>query len=146
MERPLWTPKNVIAFFIFNIKSYQSEISHSDRVGKRLQDTPSGGHNYCTCTVGSDFTSLAVELYEEKEQWKKITSAKHWCNAFPSSAVVQSISPSLLLIETEEFARVRCSSGAMLMIQGLYCPKQLHWTWAYGSWENSCLILVFYGK
>lgn len=89
----------------------------------------------------SDFTATAVELYEheEKEQRKKITSAKHRCNAFPSSAVVQSISPSLLLLETgrvcksQMFLRGPADDSVSVLPQATM--------WAYGSWENSCLIL-----
>lgn len=133
--------KSVTAFFIFKIQSYQSRISHSDRVGKKLQDTASGGHNYCTCTVRSDFTATAVELHEheEKEQRKKITSAKHQCNAFPLSAVVQSISPSLLLLEmgrvckSQMFLRSRAGDSVSVSPQVTIG--------AYGSWENSRLIL-----
>lgn len=130
-------------WLLFYIQSCQSDISHSDRAGKRLQDTASGGYNYCTCTVSSDFTASAVELYEheEKEQWEKITPAKHRCSTFPSSPVMQSTSPSLLLIETGRVSKSQMFLRNNAMIQCLYCSQQLHWMWGYGSWENSHLIL-----
>lgn len=92
--------------------------------------------------MSSDFTAPAVELYEheEKEEQKKITSAKHRCNAFPSSPVIQSISPSLLLIETGRvckslmFLRNHADDSVSVLPQATTLNT-------YRSWENSCLIL-----
>lgn len=128
----------MVVFLYPNHKATQSRISHNERAGKRLQDTASRLQDYCTCTMSLDFTGP----WEKKSRGKKICPQSTDGMHFPQVLFSKESHHLYYCLKREKsFQESDVPWEQCWLLNVCIAPSQQQWTWAYGSWEDSCLIL-----